>query len=59
MSIWVTLIAQYGIPAAYQIWADWRNNDNPTQAEWEKLLKLVGKSLEDYEKPPDPGIVKM
>lgn len=49
--IWVNLIAQYGIPAAYKIWADWKDKSEPTQADWDALLKLVGKSLEDYEKP--------
>lgn len=54
MSIWVTLIAQYGIPVAYQIWADWRNKDAPTASDWDKLLKLVNKPLEDYEAPKPP-----
>tara|TARA_R110000868_G_scaffold114363_1_gene306512 strand:+ start:2193 stop:2351 length:159 start_codon:yes stop_codon:yes gene_type:complete len=49
--IWVQLIAQYGIPAAYKIWADWKDKNDPTEADWQELLKLVNTPLEDYEKP--------
>lgn len=58
MSIWATLIIQHGIPAAaeiFKILKTWNDGKEPTQDDWDKLLKLVGKPLEDYEKKPPGG----
>lgn len=52
MSIWVSLIAQYGIPTAYKLWSEWRTKDEPTEQDWKTLLEMVGKPFEDYEKKP-------
>ena len=51
MSIWLTLIAQYGVPAAYKLWSKWRDKTEPTAADWNELLAMVGKKIEDFEKP--------
>lgn len=46
--MWIALIAQVGLPIAYQIWKDWQNKQNPTQADWDALFKLSQKTTAEY-----------
>lgn len=42
------LIAQHGIPWAYQFWLITTQHPDPTDAAWEKLLALSQKPLLEY-----------
>lgn len=48
MSAWLVLIAQYGIPAAYQIWQTFKDGRDPTEADWQNLLKLNENTAQQY-----------
>lgn len=48
MNPWILLIAQYGIPMAYEIWDQWKDKTDPTEDDWQKLLDLAKKTAADY-----------
>lgn len=47
-AMWIALIAQVGLPIAYQLWKDWQNKNEPTQADWDALFKLSQKTTAEY-----------
>ena len=49
--MWVTLIpiiAKYGVEFAYKLWGNIKNNNEPTEADWQALIELSNKTYEDY-----------
>lgn len=44
----IPLIAKYGLPWAYQFWQTVQNKENPTEADWQTLLNLANKPLDQY-----------
>lgn len=49
--MWVTLIpiiARYGVEFAYKLWANIKDNKEPTEADWQALIELGNKSYESY-----------
>lgn len=48
MSAWLLIIAQYGIPTAYEIWKTLSNKNEPTEEDWQKLLAIASKTEKQY-----------
>lgn len=46
--LWIQLIAQVGVEVAYNIWREWQNKNNPTEADWQRLLTLSRKTAQQY-----------
>jgi len=44
----IPLIAQYGLPWAYNFWKIVSGTDTPTDAQWQALLAMSQKPLSDY-----------
>lgn len=55
MNLPIMLIAQYGVPLAYEIWNTWKDKKEPTEADWNALKARVAKSADDYEAAPQTG----
>jgi hypothetical protein len=46
--IWIQLIISEGLPLAYEIWKVFAGNTEPTEADWQKLLAIAGKTEQQY-----------
>ena len=40
----VPLIVQYGLPFAQKIWSLWTTGTDPTQSDWDALMKLANQT---------------
>lgn len=49
-AVLLPIIAQYGIPFAYDLWKIVSSSSTPTQEQWDALLKLSEKTYLDYAK---------
>jgi hypothetical protein len=47
-TILLPIIAQHGIPYAFEMWKIMQKHEKPTDAAWEELLALSQKSMESY-----------
>lgn len=63
-SVWLPIIAQFGIERGFEIWQIVAKNETPTLEQWQELREVNKKPLADYVKeaaaklgivpPPEP-----